>query len=112
MDIELETVGTVRIVVPIDRIDSKTAKAFEESLMGEIASGNKAVLVDFIKLTYISSAGLRVLLMAAKRLKAASGGFSLCSVNANIREVLDVSGFSKILDIQADRAAGLAKLGG
>lgn len=112
MDIELETVGTVRVVSPVDRIDSKTAKSFEDGLMGEIAAGNKLVLVDFAKLTYISSAGLRVLLMAAKRLKAAGGGFSLCAVNAGIREVLDVSGFSKILDIQVDRPAGLAKLAG
>ncbi len=112
MDIEAITEGNVRVLSPIDRIDSKTAKAFEESLMGEIAAGNKAVLVDFVKLSYISSAGLRVLLMAAKRLKAAGGGFSLCCVNASIREVLDVSGFSKILDIQPDRTAGLARLGG
>lgn len=90
------------------RIDSKTAKSFETALLTPIKEGRQEVIVDFARLDYISSAGLRVLLMAAKRLRGPDKAFRLCGLNANILQVLQVSGFDRMLSIHDDCAAALA----
>lgn len=100
--------GDVLILSPSGRIDSKTAKEFETRLLGRIEAGEPAVLVDCGALEFISSAGLRVLLMAAKRQKAANGRFGLFAVRENIREVLEVSGFDRILAIWPGRGEAMA----
>ncbi len=100
--------GGVLILAPSGRIDSKTAKEFEAQLLGRIESGEPAVLVDGSRLDFISSAGLRVLLMAAKRQKSASAKFGLFAIRDNIREVLEVSGFDRILPIWPGSAEALA----
>jgi anti-sigma B factor antagonist len=55
--------------------------------------------VNFEKLQYISSAGLRILLAAAKQLKAADGELRICDLNEVVKEVFDISGFSTIFKI-------------
>ena len=85
-----------------------------EVVFGEhgIAMGGRSgqLLVDFSSLQYISSAGLRSILLAAKKLKSKGGRFALCSLSAAIKEVFDVSGFSSILDIHAGQDQGVAAL--
>ena len=104
--------GEILVLVPQGRIDSANAAAFERSVLGHLEAGSRAVLLDFGSLAYISSAGLRVVLVAAKRVKAVGGRFGLCALSDNIREVFEVSGFSSILDIWSDRAAGIAGMRG
>jgi len=103
--------GGTTILTPRGRVDSVTCKPFEQQLMGCIDGGERRVIVDFVELDYISSAGLRVLLMGAKRQRAAGGRLVLCAMKDHIREVFDVSGFSSILEIKKDRAESLAQLG-
>ena len=55
--------------------------------------------MDFSKLTYVSSAGFRVLLRAHKKMMP-KGGFKICGVNDTIQEIFDVTGFSEILTIE------------
>lgn len=102
--------GDVLILAPRGRIDSKSAKDFEALLLGHVDAGTRALLVDASALDFISSAGLRVLLMGAKRQKAAKAGFGLFGVKESIREVLQVSGFDRILPIWPGRAEALAAL--
>ncbi len=90
------------------RIDSNTAKAFEDRLLGAIATTDPRMVVDCSQLDYVSSAGLRVLLMAAKRVKAAKGMLALAGLKPHVQEVFDVSGFSSIFSIQAGRDAAVA----
>ncbi len=111
MDVVETQAGDVTVLAPGGRIDSVTCKAFEEQVMARINGGTTRLLVDFGNLDYISSAGLRVLLMAAKRLKAAKGRFAICAMKDHIREVFEVSGFAGILDIQPDRDTALAAMG-
>jgi anti-sigma B factor antagonist len=107
MEIEEAAFGRTIVVTPRGRLDSASAKAFEESLMRVAAAEKPAVVVDFTDLDYISSAGLRVLLMAAKRTKAAHGALVLCGLKPHVREVFDVSGFSTLFTIETDRATAL-----
>lgn len=107
MEIKVETLGDVTVVVPVARVDSSTAKAFEAKVLQVVNTGVARIIIDFAELDYISSAGLRVVLVGAKMTRAPRK-FVLCGMKPHIREVFDVSGFAKILNIQADRAAATA----
>lgn len=99
MDINQETRGAVTIVAPQGRVDSNTAKAFEERILGILDGGAKSVVIDLGGLAYISSAGLRVLLMAAKRAKSQQVKLALCALTDNVRSVFDMSGFGQLFQI-------------
>jgi anti-anti-sigma factor len=88
------------LIIAVDgRIDSGTSGTLEKVLLTSIEEGEKKLLFDFSKMEYISSAGLRVLLMAAKRTGKMGGKTVLCALNPNVREVFDISGFSAIFSI-------------
>jgi len=88
------------LVFTVDgRIDSGTAGTLEKELLTFIEAGEKNLLLDFSKMDYISSAGLRVLLMAAKRTGKLGGKTVLCTLCPNVREVFDISGFTGIFSI-------------
>lgn len=108
MAIPQELIGDMAVLVPQQRVDSANAKQFEVDLLDAIKAGNKTILLDFKDLDYISSAGLRAILVAAKSAKAAGRRFLLCSMKENIREVFTVSGFAKILSIHPDRTTAAA----
>ncbi|MEW5727204.1 MAG: STAS domain-containing protein [Pseudomonadota bacterium] len=107
MEIKEDKSGDATVLVPVARVDSATAKAFEGKVLQVVNSGSAKIVVDFSELDYISRAGLRVVLVGAKMTRAPRK-FVLCGMKPHIREVFDVSGFAKILNIQADRAAALA----
>jgi len=107
MDIQEETIDDATILVPLSRVDSATAKAFEARVIAAVGTGTARIIIDFSQLDYISSAGLRVVLVGAKMTRAPRK-FALCGMKPHIREVFDVSGFSKILAIHPDRATALA----
>jgi anti-anti-sigma factor len=95
---------------PQGRIDSATGPAFEKDVLAQIDDGQRRLLLDFGELQYISSAGLRIVLLAAKKMKTAGGKLALCSLNPQITEVFEISGFARILDIHPSRDAALATL--
>lgn len=103
MEIKVETFGDATVLVPVARVDSATAKAFEAKVLQAVNSPTPRIILDFSELDYISSAGLRVVLVGAKMTRAPRK-FVLCGMKPQIREVFDVSGFAKILSIQPDRA--------
>lgn len=109
MDIREETIGDATILAPLARVDSSTAKAFEAKVLAVVNGGAAKIVIDFSELNYISSAGLRVVLVGAKMTRGARK-FVLCGMKPNIREIFDVSGFAKILSIFPDRQAALAAL--
>jgi anti-anti-sigma factor len=100
----------VRVVKPQGRLDSNTSPAFEKQLLSCIEGGSRRVLLDFSELQYVSSAGLRSVLLGSKRMRAAGGSLALCSLNAQIAEVFQISGFDTILDIHASAEAAMKHL--
>ena len=80
------------------RLDTMTAPELEAELKGSLDAANSLTL-DFAKLDYISSAGLRVLLAAHKTMSG-KGGMKVKNVNEVVREVFDVTGFADILTIE------------
>jgi len=96
------------VLEPRGRLDGRSTPAFEERLLGCIEAGERAVLLDCGNLDYISSAGLRAVLTASKRLSDLNGRFALCALNASVREIFRISCFDTIIAIHSDAAAALA----
>ena len=109
MYVTQETVGNVLVVELEGRLDSNSAKHLESVLLKAMDGGAHRILFDFSSLVYISSSGLRVILATAKRVKKQSGRVVLCRLNDNIQQVFEMSGFSRILDIEGSREAALSK---
>ena len=90
--------GKELVVAPEGRLDTKTASELEEALIGSIDEAESLVL-DFAKLDYISSAGLRVLLTANSAMSA-KGGMKVINVNELVQEVFKLTSFTAILTIE------------
>jgi len=86
---------------PIGRLDGSNAAAAEKDLLALFSESGASVEVDLSKLDYVSSAGLRVFLAAAKAAKAKGGKLVLLSPKASVLEVLQISGFDRILEIRS-----------
>ena len=110
MDIPIERNDGTLIAAPSGRIDGFNAQDFHQTLTGAISGDDTAVLVDMTSLSYISSAGLRAILMIAKALWQRKAKFMLCSLTGSISEVFKMSGFDKIIEIHDNREDALAKL--
>ena len=85
------------IIQLIGKLDSDTA-AKVEAVFTETTESQTRLLLDLAKLKYISSAGLRILLLAAKRVQQKGGCIVLFSLQPNVREIFDISGFSSMFD--------------
>ncbi len=109
VDLYPEYDDSVLVLNPLGRIDGTNAKAFEEALLGRIEAGDHQILLNFEGINYISSAGLRVLLMAAKRTSQAKGQLALFAVQEHVQEVFKFSGFSEIIPIHDDRTGALGE---
>ena len=81
------------------RLDTVTAPELEDVVKHEL-DGVNALVMDFSKLDYISSAGLRVLLSAHKIMAGKGGAMKVTNVNEIVREVFEVTGFEDILTIE------------
>lgn len=90
------------------RVDSATASEMDKAMQDVFAAPGRKVVLDFSSLDYISSAGLRIVLMLAKRAKQTQGRLVLCSLSTQVREVFEISGFLKILEVVPNQAAALA----
>lgn len=107
----IATANDIHTLTLSGRLDSATSSEFEKTVQGIFATPGCRVVMDFASLEYISSAGLRVILMAAKRAKQGDGRLLLCGLLPHVREVFELSGFLKIIEVVADRDAAIARLG-
>jgi anti-sigma B factor antagonist len=108
MEVRQENAGTVAVVAISGRIDANTSPEVARVLGDAIASGKSRLVLDLTGTQYLSSAGLRILLLTAKRIEQASGQFVLHGLSDRVRDVLDLSGFLSELKVCADRSQALA----
>lgn len=95
----IKTQNASALIIAVEgSLNTATAPELEEELKASL-DGASELVIDFEKLDYISSAGLRVLLSAHKAM-AKKGGMKVIHVNENIMEIFDITGFSDILDIE------------
>lgn len=112
MKIDQTTNGSVTVLAPAGRIDSTTSPALEDAVRGLLEEGARAVVVDFAGAEYISSAGLRVLLVLAKRMRDLGGRVVLCGMGQPVHQVFQLAGFLPLFTIDASREAAIARLSG
>ena len=99
MEISVTESGDVRILSFQGNLDTNTSPQAESEINSLIDAGAQKLLVNFENLDYISSAGLRILLATAKKLKASQGDLKICGLNETVQEVFDISGFATILSV-------------
>jgi anti-anti-sigma factor len=86
----------VFVLIPNGRLDTNNHAEAEGLVLGHAVTGSEKVVFDFSKTDYISSAGLRVVLVAAKKVRG-GGAIALCNANEQVGEVLEISGFLDII---------------
>ena len=96
MQITTDTQGDRRTVVIDGNLDSSTAPKLEAQLD---VTGVREIVVDFTECPYISSAGIRILLMAHRRMAATGGKFIARNLSPTVREVFDLTGISRVITI-------------
>ena len=91
-------------------IDGSNAAEFEETIRTAIDESDRAVIMDFEQLFYISSAGLRAVLITAKSLWKQNTRFALCSLSDQIKVVFKSTGFDRMISIHGSRREALESL--
>ncbi|MFZ4547214.1 MAG: STAS domain-containing protein [Bacteroidales bacterium] len=92
-------IGNFLVLDLSGRLDTSNYGELEKNLLEVIERGEKNIVINCSDLHYISSSGLRVFLMALKKITGAGGRFSLCSLQDNIREIFEIAGFNTIFSI-------------
>ena len=109
MEITSKDVGEVKVVELDGKLDTNTSIEAEGYFQGLVVSGSKKILVNCEKLDYVSSSGLRILLLTAQEARAAEGDLRLCGLNEYVQSVFHVSGFKGIFSIYDDENEALDK---
>ena len=107
MELTVGEAGAVTIVRIEGNLDTQTSPEAEAQLTRLIEAGARKIVVNFERLAYISSSGLRILLVAAKQLRESGGELRVCGLSDLVREVFDISGFDSILPVSNSEAEAL-----
>jgi anti-sigma B factor antagonist len=91
--------GAVTVLSLDGRLDSVSAPELTRQIAALADTGRVRIAIDCARLEYVSSAGLRVFLGAAKRLNAAQGRFALGAAVEQVREILEMAGFANVLPV-------------
>jgi stage II sporulation protein AA (anti-sigma F factor antagonist) len=111
MEIGEEKTGATLVVAPVGRLDSVSSGELERRLVARLDAGERRLVVDLAGVEYISSAGLRVLLLMAKRLKPPAGALVLCGMGPSVRTVLELAGFLPLFTVVPGRQEALGRTG-
>ena len=99
IDITQEENGDVVIIRVSGRLDATSSPILERQVMALIDAGKNLLVMNFANVEYLSSAGMRLLLAATKKLKSQDGKILITSVMDNVMEVIKMAGFDHILHL-------------
>lgn len=111
MTIEQTDLAGVTVIAPSGRVDTTTSGSVEEAVRRAVDSGARRLIIDFSGVEYISSAGLRVFLVLAKRMRDLHGRLILCGMPEPVSQVFRLAGFMALFQVEASRAAAVARMG-
>ena len=94
-------------ISPSGRLDSGQVASFEKILLNRINAGDQHIVLNFNRLMFISSSGLRILLLGGKKFRAKKGTLLLCELKPAIQDLLKTAGFQGLLAIRQERAVAL-----
>ena len=94
MEIILERNKEIAVLQPVGRLDIAASREFMARADELLDAGERRVVVDFARTEYIDGAGMRVLLVMAKKLTGLGGGLTLCALSEPVSRALEVAGFA------------------
>ena len=107
--ISIEKEATCSIAYVSGKIDATTSDELEDALIGLMEEGEKNIILDLGDTNYISSAGLRVLIVITKQMYD-SGHFCLCNASDNVCEIIEMAGFNVFMNIYDDLSTAKEKI--
>jgi anti-sigma B factor antagonist len=99
IEIGEERRGEAIVLRPVGRIDNDTSPSFQARLLAAIGAMPNTVVVDLGGVEYISSAGLRALMMGAKQAKAAKGHLAVAGLKPVVKEIFTISRFGHVVQV-------------
>ena len=99
MEIKEEMRGNVKVVALRGKLDANSSQYVESQLLAIMNQGEDRLVLDFTELTYMSSLGLRVLMMVAKNISKVNGKLALAGLNDHIYEIFKIARFTSIFSI-------------
>jgi anti-anti-sigma factor len=103
--------GNATVMEVAGRLDAVTSPALEKEIIAFFSNPAQGLALDLGQMDYISSAGLRVLLLGAKKAKESTGGLALFGLRSQVMEVFRISGLTSLLAILPNEAEALAAIG-
>jgi anti-anti-sigma factor len=110
LEVRTEVVDGVTVHRVTGKIDTLTSPNFESAIRPSLIGEGRLVILDMREVGFISSAGIRVIAMAARRTATAQGGLAVFGLNSTINEVFEISGLKKMIPIAANETEARAKL--
>jgi anti-anti-sigma factor len=113
LELKQARVEDVVVITVSGRVDHANADSFRAALWPHLASctgGGDRLVLDLSGLEYISSAGLRVLMLASRDVKTRDGRLVVCGLQPIVKEIFEISRFNIVFNVLADRTAALAEL--
>ena len=110
MSLELETRDGILVLRPVGRLDSNTSPEAERVVVERLEGGCNQVVFDLSDMDYVSSAGLRVILLAGKKLRAQQGKLAIAGMRDTVREVFEMSGFMTLFAVMPSLDAAIEKV--
>lgn len=110
LQIDTEEKGSIVVLHLDGRLDATSAPRLEEVLNSHTEKPKCKVVLDFSRIDYLSSAGMRLLLSASKKAKGNEGTVAFCSLNDDVLEIIKMAGFERILHIYPTEQEALNQL--
>ena len=102
----------ILIAMPVGRIDGSNYLECQNILESGVDPDENTMILDFAQLGYISSAGLRVCLIIAKKFNQTDKAFGICNLSASIRDIVTVSGFDQVISLYDTQRAAIEAIMG
>jgi anti-anti-sigma factor len=113
MDLGTRRLANAVVLAPTGRIDHGRSEEFKAALAGPLAgcvAGGDAIVLDLAGVEYMSSAGLRVLMLAAKQVRAQGGTLVVAALQPLVKEIFEISRFTAVFEVFATVREALARV--
>jgi len=111
IQVESTSKNGLMVVRVTGRLDAAASNEFEQACGSAVAAGARSLILEVSQLRYVSSAGLRVVLSAAKAVQGKGGTLRVAGLGGMVREVFEISGFSGLFSQHESVEAAVAAAG-
>ncbi len=107
IEIQTEQAEGILVISVSGGVHGLDVQEFHDKLLDAVAGCGKKVLLDLEKLSYINSAGLRSILIVAKKLRDERARFAICSLSGSVKGIFKISAFDKVIDVFESRSEAI-----